>query len=264
MTDAERVIAARSDRVFGLAVRYFRHYLRRHFHALRIVRGSRPAIGADEPAIICATHPSWWDPLVMVLLSAALFPGRRGYGPMEQAALGRYGFFPKLGIFGIDPESQAGARRFLGISNRVLDLPGGMLWVTAQGSFTDPRTRPIALRPGVAHLARRRGPGAVIPLALEYPFWNERPPEALAHFGTPLPFDPETGPAAWNERLQAALAETADQLARAARSRDPARFETLVAGRTGVGGIYDVGRRLKAWAGGRRATLAHEEQPWTQ
>ncbi len=58
-----------------------------------------------------------------------------------------------------------------------------MLWITAEGAFTDHRARPVALRPGLAHLARQV-PGAVIlPLALDYTFWNESRPEALLRFG---------------------------------------------------------------------------------
>ena len=61
-----------------------------------------------------------------------------------------------------------------------------MLWITAEGSFTDARTRPVRLRPGLAHLARRVPGATIVPLALEYPFWDERTPEALCRFGTPM------------------------------------------------------------------------------
>ncbi len=261
MSEADRVIAARSAFVFGLAGRYASRYAGRHFHAVRLAKGTRPDLGGAGPVIVCTTHPSWWDPLIIVLLGHALFPDRRGFGPMEQAALGRYGFMHKIGVFGIEPEQASGARRFLSVAQGILAAPDAMLWVTAQGRFTDPRVRPIRLRPGVAHLARRDGPGVVLPLALEYPFWNERTPEALVRFGPKLPCDAGTSPAAWNAHLADALQLTADRLADDACSRDPARFETLVRGRAGIGGVYDAWRRAKAWAGGRKPALAHEETP---
>ena len=61
------------------------------------------------------------------------------------------------------------------------------------------------------------------------------------------------------ENLSDRLAETMDALAEEAVTRDPGRFRTLVLGRTGVGGLYDVGRRLGAWARGRRFVSAHED-----
>ncbi len=259
MTGADRVIAARSAFLFGIAGRYASRYAARHFHAVRLAHGTRPEVRGVGPVIVCATHPSWWDPLLFVLLGHTLFPSGRGFGPMDSSAFGRYGFLERIGVFGIEPDQPGGARRFLTVADAILRAPDTMLWVTGQGRFTDPRVRPIRLRPGVAHLARRDGPGIVLPLALGYPFWNERPPEALIRFGPPLAFDPALSAAAWNARLCAALELTADRLAEDACARDPARFETLLAGRTGVGGVYDAWRRAKAWAGGRKAALGHEE-----
>ena len=34
-------------------------------------------------------------------------------------------------------------------------------------------------------------------------------------------------------------------------------FRTLLRGRTGIGGVYDINRRLKAWASGRKFDSAH-------
>ena len=59
------------------------------------------------------------------------------------------------------------------------------------------------------------------------------------------------------EELAERLTETLDGLAEEAISRDPARFRTLVLGRTGVGGTYDITRRLKAWVSGRKFDSAH-------
>jgi hypothetical protein len=50
-----------------------------------------------------------------------------------------------------------------------------------------------------------------------------------------------------------------DALADDAATRDPDRFTTVVLGRAGVGGAYDVWRRLKAWARGRSFDAAHGE-----
>jgi hypothetical protein len=49
-----------------------------------------------------------------------------------------------------------------------------------------------------------------------------------------------------------------DRLAEDAQSRDPQAFSCLVSGTVGVGGVYDLWRRAKAWLSGRRFVAAHE------
>ena len=242
--------------VFSLYLRYW--YLRRSFRAVRLLRGGLPQAVAGRPLIIYSNHPSWWDPLMFVLLSRRVLRGRLGFGPMEAASLGRYGLLRRLGVFGIDPHSAAGAARFLRTGLQVLADPRAALWVTAEGSFTDPRRRPLILRPGVAHLVRRVPQAVVLPLALEYPFWNERRPEALAHFGPAVELAGAESVAEVTARLEAALTETVDRLAVASQARNPALFSELLHGRVGMGGIYDLWRRAVSLAHGRHFDPRHE------
>jgi hypothetical protein len=58
-------------------------------------------------------------------------------------------------------------------------------------------------------------------------------------------------------RLDSAPASSHVCLAAAALRRDPAAFETLLGGKTGVGGVYDLWRRLKAFFRGERFRSAH-------
>ena len=60
-----------------------------------------------------------------------------------------------------------------------------------------------------------------------------------------------------NERLTLALQDTMDALAADAMSRDPARFLQLLDGRVGVGGVYDLWRRGRAWLEGRPFHAGH-------
>src|SRR5262249_52098501 len=125
---------------------------------------------------------SWWDPLVGLVV-AERFAGREHYAPIDAKALGRYRFFEKLGFFGVEQNSARGVRTFLQTSRAILSRPNAMLWITPQGRFTRVRDRPLGLRPGVAHLAHHLDRAIILPLALEYTFWEEKLPEALAQFG---------------------------------------------------------------------------------
>ena len=257
MRDASDPTRVRSDRLFWLFGWYLRWFFWRRFRAVRLSRGGLPAAVAGRPVIIYSNHPSWWDPALYILLQTKLFPGRRGYGPMDAAALGKYGLLARMGVFGIEMDSPRGAARFLRTSLDLLGDPRNVLWITAEGAFTDPRARPVRLRPGVAHLARRI-PGAVLlPLAIEYTFWNESRPEALARFGPPIETGRERGVAEWQEALEGALAATMDALAAESAARNPGLFMPVLRGASGVGGIYDVQRRARALLAGRRFDPSH-------
>ena len=259
---AENPISLYAPRLFRAFGWYLRWFFWRNFHAVRIAGDGPPPIPPDRPLIIYSNHPSWWDPALFMLLSTTLPYRRTGFGPMEADALQRYKLFRRLGVYGIDTASRHGAARFMLTSLRILATPNTALWITSEGQFTDTRQRPVRLRPGLAHLIRRAPHAVILPLAIEYTFWNERQPEVLLRFGRPIEAAQARtrAIATWNALLEQRLTETMDALADSAISRDPSRFQRVLSGRAGVGGIYDLGRRLAAMAHLRHAQLAHEAQ----
>jgi 1-acyl-sn-glycerol-3-phosphate acyltransferase len=215
----------------------FRWYLHAfawlRFAAVRLSCAGVPARHDGRPLIVYSNHPSWWDPAIYLIAGPKCFPGRRIFGPMAAAELQRWGFFGRLGVFGLEP-GMRGAARFLRVAKQGLADPRAALWMTAEGAFTDARTRPVRLRPGIAHLARDLPGVILLPLALDYVFWNDSRPEALLRFGAPMTGGGETV-AMWQARLEAALTATMDALTDDGISRDPARFTTLLAGATQTG-----------------------------
>ena len=250
-------LARRSPFLFWAFGWYLQWLFWRRFNAVRVARDGMPQAPAGRPLIICTNHPSWWDPAFFILLQTLLFPRRAGFGPMDAEALGKYGLLERMGVFGIALDGRHGAARFLDVSARILADPANVLWITAQGSFSDIRSRPIQLRPGIAHLLRRVPDATVLPLALEYSFWNEGKPEALARFGTPIAAGRERTVAEWTVLLEAELTRTADALAADSQLRDPRLFERLMQGSAAVGPIYGAYRRLRAVATGQRIDVSH-------
>jgi 1-acyl-sn-glycerol-3-phosphate acyltransferase len=255
----------RSDLLFRWFAWWTRGYLRKHFHAIRLARGTRPDVPPDVPLIVVLNHPSWWDPLIGVVL-AGLWPDRTHFASMDAQALGRYRLFDKLGFYGVDPGTTSGASAFLRTTTAILSQPRSAVWITAQGRFTDPRVRPTRLLPGVGHVARRLDKGFILTLALEYVFWDERLPEALCRFGEPVFIrnGRSLGASEWVGRIQASLTAAQDALRDATVSRDTTGFETLLLGEVAIGGIYDHGRRLRTWLLGERFRSGHgleEERP---
>lgn len=251
MTDPAALRSPAMVRFFGGVMA---RAMRRSFNAVRLARPGWPALPTGRPAIIYLNHPSWWDPAFLIVIGTTRFADRPGYGPMHADMIERFRFMKRIGLFGIEPASAAGGARFLRTTTRLLGNPDAMLWITAEGEMTDPRTRPVALRSGLARLIRRVPGAVVVPLALEYPFWRESRPEALARFGAPIDAGQLAGgtPDEITTALARDLGQTMDLLARDALARDPDRFILLQAGSAGVGGIYDLWRRGRAWATGRR------------
>jgi 1-acyl-sn-glycerol-3-phosphate acyltransferase len=257
-TEVPKCIARRSPRMFGWFAWYARRHVARHFHAVRLARAGPAPFVPQGPLIIVLNHPSWWDPLIALILSG-LWPDRAPYAPIDAGALARYRFSERLGLFGIEPRTSRGAREFLRVGLAVAHAPGTSLWLTAQGRFADPRERPVRLMGGVGHLVARLGRGCVVPLALEYPFWSESKPEALARFGPAIHVDGADAPDAWTARIAEALETTQDALAVETLPRDPARFEVLIEGRAGVGGVYDLWGRLRAAVRNERFQVEHSD-----
>jgi 1-acyl-sn-glycerol-3-phosphate acyltransferase len=237
---------------------YVRRFLRKNFHAVRLSKTSAVVPKPGVPIIVVLNHPSWWDPLIVTLLSD-LFPGAEHYGAIDAEAVKKYPVFQKLGFFPVDSSSLRGAAEFLKLATHILSEPNRIVWLTAQGEFADVRTRPLNLRTGVGHLAARVPDAVIVPIAIEYSFWTEKAPEALVRIGVPI----RTSDHAklhgkeWTTIIEAGLTETLDTLNRETMTRNPALFTPLIEGRSAIGGMYDLWRRLAAWATGRKFQSEH-------
>jgi 1-acyl-sn-glycerol-3-phosphate acyltransferase len=242
-----------SHRLLGVFDRYLRWRIPRSFRALRLARAERfealaPSVRAgSHTLIVCLNHPSWWDPLIAIVLSRVLLPGGHHYAPMEASALRHYGFMRRLGLFPVDNTSPRAGAQFLRAAQAILSRPLSALWVTPEGHFTDVRRRPICWKPGIGALATRLQRCAVLPLALEYPFWDERKPEALALLGEPLWIEDgsQQSSASWLALLTQSMEAAQDELAALAVARDPGAFATLIEGAAGAGGVYGFWKRMQ-------------------
>ena len=238
----------------------FSRFFGKHMRAARVARWGLPGEYGQRPLVVFANHPGWWDGVAFMLLSVGLFPGRRMFIPLDKTALDRYAFMRRIGVFGIETGSPRGAVAFLRTAQHVLGAPDRMLWMNAPGRFSDVRERPVPIAPGMTRLPEMAPEALFVPLALDYPFWTERKAEMLCAFGNPIEgrvlaaMDRE----ARAEALSASLGATMDRLAEDAIARDPARFETLHRGREGMGGLYDLWRRLRAMLRGERFDPRHD------
>ncbi|MGC8541150.1 MAG: lysophospholipid acyltransferase family protein [Phycisphaerae bacterium] len=231
--------------VAALARWYIPRFVRKAFHAVRLdAQSDIPP--AATPTVIYLNHPSWWDPLIGAVIACRFYPRHKHYCPIDAQSLAQYPIMRQLGFFPVHKNSARGAAEFLQASRSVLRQNNAILWVTPQGDFVDSLVRPVALKPGLGHLARDIYPVTFVPMAVEYIFWQDRLPEALISLGAPISPDMhgEKTPAQWTQRLAEALEHQQNVLRAKAISRSGAGFTTLLAQRSGVGGIYDARMRL--------------------
>ncbi|MEM1305369.1 MAG: lysophospholipid acyltransferase family protein, partial [Planctomycetota bacterium] len=249
---------------------YLRGYLPKHFHSLSVAVDTRPTIEPHERLVVYLNHAAWWDPLISLHLAAKLFPHRKVIAPFEAEAIKQYPLFERLGFFGVDKSSRRGAAEFLRTAAAAVSLPDTSLWITPEGRFADPRDRTAAFEPGLAHLAHKMAstqtdggrPAVFVPLAIEYPFWEERLPEALARFGEPVRVGdfPDYDKDRWAALLEARLRESQDALQRLSLERRESAFEVLLGGRAGVGGVYESIRRAVLRVTGKQYQASHGEK----
>lgn len=236
-------------RFFSFFAWYSRRLVARNFHGLRLSRDScAEGLDADgRPVIVALSHSSWWDPIAAVLIKDALMPSRASCSPMDRVQLERFGFFRKIGIFGIDPDDPGAAGPMADyVMERMREHPRPTLIITPQGRFADVRA-PVEVRPGTALLAARmaregRAP-RVVGMAVEYPFWIDRKPEMLVRVSEFEPPEDGTRASSWQRAIERGMAGNAAALAALAVARDPAPFRTLI-GR-GSGAVHPV---FDAWA----------------
>lgn len=240
---------------------YGRHFIARHFHGLRLLKSALPPADNGQPMVFFCNHPSWWDPMVALHLAQTFYPRQAAYGPIAAEALRKYPFLAKVGFFPVQRESVQGARRFLEQVAIILGRSNHALWLTPQGRFTDVRQRPLQFAAGLGHLALKHKEVMFVPVAIEYAWWHERAAEILVAFGSSVDFSNARGSAEHGHLCEAALELLQDRLAVASVQRDAAAFELLIAGSTGVGGVYDLWRRVCAWLRGSRFDPRHMTAP---
>ncbi len=245
--------------------RFLRPYLKRHFDAIAVERRSLVQCVPDPeaPLIVYGNHPSWWDPLIAHFFNRTVFPNRQFYAPIDAEALKQYRVFEKLGFFGVQLDSASGASSFLSRCNEIVDKGGAAsIWMTPEGRFSDARDHSATLMPGLAHLCARIEFGNVMPVALEYVFWDERLPVCLIQLGNPIEIhrQSELNKTQWNDLLTTRLRQCQRDLAVLAIARSSGPFHNLMKGSPGAGLVYDTMRRIKSAVSGKSFRAQHGDQ----
>jgi len=192
-----------------------------------------------EPLILFATHGSWWDAALSMVLSLRTFE-LDAYGMMEFKQLDRYRFFRRIGLFSVVREDPASAMSSLRYAASVLQGTGRALWMFPQGTLVNQERRPLELEPGLGILTRMVEPVWLCPVAFRYDMVREQRPDAVISIGEPYRLEGGSGTVKdVMVEAQARLTGVADEVRQAAlhESLDP--YARLYAGRTSMEKRYD-------------------------
>ncbi len=251
-----KVIADFSPRLTRFMTWIFTRQLKKNFHAIHLL-SAPPTV--DGPLICVMNHPSWNDPMLIMFLSYRFFPSREAYGPIDARALEGYGFFSKTGLYGVTHGNAGGIRQFLRTSLAILNRSATVIWITAQGKFSDIRERPVKFEPGLGGILQAiKEPVTVLVVAVEYGFGVEQKPEIFVHFGEPVSLSPGSHARALTARCEQMMERAQDYLAQKVITKNLGEFQTILGGAVGVGGFYGLWQRGKAVIQGKKYDPSHK------
>ncbi len=238
-----------------LALRIFRRYARWKVRGgldglyVEGLDAARAQLAAG-PAVLCPTHASWWDPLVLMLLDEAMDGDTRAF--MDSRNLEKLPFFRYIGTIDLDRRSPESAHQDLLRGGALLHKPRRGLWLFPQGRHRPPWLRPLGLKPGVARLAALH-PVPLLPMGFQYAFREGERPTCAVSIGPALDPRAHPGEAALMGALEAAMAEALERCDAFLDQRGlPAGWSAVVPG-AGSRADDGLGTRFLRWAlGGRR------------
>lgn len=217
------------------------------------------SIPDHHSTIVFANHPSWWDPIVAMMCQTHYMGRRTLFAPIDADQLENYAVLKKMGFYGVRLQSFAGAQQFLETSRELLKRPTTSIWITPEGQFCDVRDHQQSLQPGLAHLVSKIRHTTVIPLALEYCFWDDSRPHIFGNFGEPINCEEHRfeDKSECNDYLTRSLRAAQSGLAASVIARDPQAFHYLIASHAKRLSWYDFARKWAAWLKGRSFDPRH-------
>jgi chlorobactene lauroyltransferase len=222
-----------------------RSSLRRMFVRVRLHIAADDPRAAGIPLVAVASHPSWWDGYLALLLSRHV--GLRRYLMMDAAQLRRYGFFAWAGCFGVERDDPRDVARALAYAAGLLaEERTSLLWMFPQAAIVPSDRRPVVVHGGAAHIVRRAaghgGPVGVLPVAWQLAFRGEQHPEVFVRAGAISRFDRASSrdAAVVSACIQRGLTETMDALRDDLANETLHEYRVILRGQRGVNDYFDA------------------------
>ncbi|WP_353854861.1 lysophospholipid acyltransferase family protein [Bacillus sp. Bos-x628] len=164
-------------RVFYIYLK--RYLLNKHFRCLMLKGRIDPK--EKLPVLYIANHSSWWDGLIIFLLTEKV-SNLDHYMMMEEKQLKQYQFFRKLGAFPVHKEELKSVKQALMTAKDKMET-GAAVWLFPQGKIMHQDARPLELEGGASFLVRQFDKVVVKPVTLHYTFNQFQKPTVSVVFG---------------------------------------------------------------------------------
>lgn len=236
--------AAPSEQARSLAVRYFRRRVRKSFAGMHVAGLEHLAAwdrnrSGSGPLLIVASHTSWWDAVMPILLSFDLC-NLDAYGVMEEAQLARYRFFRRLGMFSINPDDPRSAIESLRYGSELLTGTNRVLWYFPQGEIVPSDRRPIEVRSGTGRLIDLTEGLTLLPVAFQYELLDNERPDIWTRIGAPVNVHAEPARSANRVSIvQNELTRTMNRVREDVIERNFGAYQTVLTGHLSVDRWWD-------------------------
>lgn len=166
------------EKIFAV---YNQNLLRRKFSSFNVC-GLEHLQNQTLPCLIYANHSSWWDGLAAFQISHHL--KLDSYLIMEEKQLRKYQFFRKLGAFSVIREKPKEAFQSINYAVKILqEKHQRFLWIFPQGEILPNDYRPLKFYNGLAHIIKKTGNCAALPMAFRFEFLGKFKPEIFVKIG---------------------------------------------------------------------------------
>ncbi|MGG1696130.1 lysophospholipid acyltransferase family protein [Bacillus zhangzhouensis] len=164
-------------RIFSLYLE--RYLLHKHFRFVMMKGTVDPK--EKLPVLYLANHSSWWDGLIIFLLTEKASELDH-YMMMEEKQLKQYAFFRKLGAFPVHKEKLKSVKQSLMTAKESMQS-GAAVWLFPQGKIMHQDMRPLELEGGASFLVRQFEQVVIKPVTLQYTFNQFQKPTVSVVFG---------------------------------------------------------------------------------
>ncbi|HEU0012383.1 MAG TPA: 1-acyl-sn-glycerol-3-phosphate acyltransferase [Longimicrobium sp.] len=180
----------RETRFSPVALRLFELFLRRwerrSLEAVRVT-GLPRDLPPNVPLVLAANHVSMWDAFTLRHVQRLLRPDAPLYTLSSERELERFGFFRRLGAYGVDPADAGSVLRAVRFTAARAEAQRDAVFsFFPQGRIWPSHRRPLGFQRGIELFTRRMRAGLVLPLAIHHEPLNHARPTVFVSAGPVL------------------------------------------------------------------------------
>lgn len=205
---------------------FFRPWMRRRLDGIHVRGGEHTAWLPDLPVLLVANHVSWWDGFLLREVHRRIRPGAPLHVVMTERELRRNPVFRWMGAVPLGDGPLAARRLLMDLQERKRSRPDAVIGFFPQGRIWPSHRRPLGFHRGVAWLAPRLAPIAMVPVGLHLEPLNRPGPAAFVAVGKPIVIRAENTVQSSVPAVEGSVTELVDDLLRWVRrhGEDAARL----------------------------------------